>query len=139
MGGHSQGGTIEQRLGVDSSLEALKKVLVPAATVFLWAVSAAALPWAPSECAKPYAKNWTAFAQAMREAEPRSPLYVPKPFPRTAAEVIEDFRCGYLRQRQKGSIPEKERAFYQAVKAGGAEARVERVENWTPHRCLEEK
>lgn len=108
----------------------------------LVATSAAAQPWTPSPCRVAFEGRWAQYARTLREAEPGSPLYVPKPFPRTDAEVLEDFRYACTKL-WSGTRPEKipadERALFAGVRANSLTFRVERVENWTPTRCLPER
>jgi len=108
----------------------------------LLAASAAAQPWTPSPCRGSFEDRWSQYARTLREAEPGSPLYVPKPFPRTDAEVLEDFQYAYTKL-WSGTRPEKipadERALFDGVRTNGLAFRIERVENWTPTRCLPER
>jgi hypothetical protein len=116
-------------------------ILSAIASALLLTCGAAAQPWTPSGCGGRFDKNWKAFAQAMREAKPGSPIYTPKPFPKKDAEVIEDFRYAYSQMWKRTrwtDLPQEERALYKAVQNDTLGFRVERVENWTPTNCLAE-
>ena len=119
------------------------KLTISSAVVSFAVLASAAYsqPWVPSDCGHRFDASWRAFAQAMQEAKPGSPIYAPKPFPKTVAEVIENFKYGYAQMWKRTrwvDLPEDERPFFRAVQNETLALRIERVENWTPTRCLAE-
>jgi hypothetical protein len=85
--------------------------------------------------------NWRRYEQDVRGAEPGDPKYVPHPFPRTPDQVFEDFRYAFLNRLVTDplNIAERHRGTYDALSRGEVQFKVERVENWTPARCSEDR
>jgi hypothetical protein len=74
----------------------------------------------------------------MRKARPESQIYAPKPFPRTDAEVIEDFKYAYgkmMKGMRPDEIEREEWPLYSALERNSLSFRIIRVENWAPDRC----
>jgi hypothetical protein len=105
------------------------------ALAMLWSGVAAAQPWIPSECGTRHEKLRSDFARALREAKPGAALYVPKPFPKTGAEVIEDFKYGYRKMVGGWNVSKDQALLLRGIKKNAVSFRILRVENWTPNRC----
>lgn len=105
------------------------------ALAVLWSDATLAQPWIPLECDTRHEKRRSDFARAMREAEPGAPLYAPKSFPQTEAEIIENFKYGYRKMVSGGNAPEDQVPILRALESNTLSFRILRVENWTPTRC----
>lgn len=107
--------------------------------IFLASASIAdAQPWIPNECSNRSHSGVNDLARSMAEAKPGSANYVPRPFPRTPDEVIEDFKYGFQhmwRGVPLASIPPDQARIYRGIEQSSLRFRVERVENWTRSRC----
>jgi hypothetical protein len=101
-------------------------------------LATAAAPWTVLPCGTAHAKEWQVSAERMRAAKPGSPIYVPRPYPATDAQVIEDFLYQH-RDVWSDTPAEKlgapERRFFSAVDSGDTRFEVFRVTNWTPLLC----
>ncbi len=106
-----------------------------ATVTLLWAVGAAAQPWIPQECADLNGQSRREFERLIHEAKPDSPIYAPRPFPRTEAEIIEDFKYGYKKIIAGKQVSTDQMPLAQAVDENTLAFRIPRVENWTPNRC----
>jgi hypothetical protein len=114
------------------------KTLIMATLFLAWAGVAGAQPWIPLACKTNYVGQWNEFSRKMREASPGSQIYVPKPFPKSDTEVVEDFKYGYF-QMFKGmgpdQLPRQEWPLYTGIQQKALTFQVVRVENWAPNRC----
>lgn len=108
------------------------------AAIFLWAIPVAAQPWIPIECANRPEQKWADYAREMRAAKPDSPIFAPKAYPRNSAEIIEDFRHGFLAQWRGKNLPEDQIPLYRGIESDSLSFKIVRVENWGPTRCLTE-
>jgi hypothetical protein len=92
--------------------------------------------WQAGRCDKAVEPELMAFEQAVRAAKPGSTMYVPKPFPTTAAAVMLDARYAYQRiYRDPMKMPQFEKRFYAWMASSQYTYRVDRVVNWNPSRC----
>jgi hypothetical protein len=115
------------------------------ALVYLWIgllslafqpVVAQAQAWQAGGCPQALEPEIQAYEQSVRSAAPGSTVYVPKPFPTTASDVMIDAHYAYLRiYRDPAVLPKFERQFYSRLTAGQYAYRVDQVANWTPGRC----
>lgn len=111
---------------------------VLAAFLATWAAMAAAQPWIPSDCKAQHEGRRNEFARKMRQAQPGSQIYAPKPFPKNDAEVIEDFKYGYglmYKGMPPEQIPQEDWPLYAGLQKKTLSFRIVRVENWAPDRC----
>lgn len=118
------------------------KLIISALLLASWSSVLPAQPWIPTECQPRHDKAWSAFREAMRKAGPESPIYAPKPFPHSDAEVIEDFRYGFQRMWRgtpEVEIPPDQLRVYRGIVENRLRYRILRVNNWTPIRCLPKK
>ncbi len=126
------------------------------ATVTVLLLLAGALPtsaWVPVDCEAQMAEiatilgnktpeqirdGWASHLRMVREAKPGDTNYAPYPEPKSAKDVIEDFRYVYL-QKLYDKGPDKndsvERDIYQGLLDRSLNLHVERVENWSITRC----
>ena len=105
-------------------------------------LAAAAEGWGLADCAPDRAEVWQRSREEMAEAKPGSPIYVPKPFPRSDAEVIEDYLYQYSdiwADTKPAELAPVERRVFEGIEAGALRFEVARVENWTPLRCNTER
>jgi hypothetical protein len=105
----------------------------------LFMAAPAAVAWTPSECGPEIMRGWAEHAQRIRNAPEDSPLYVPRPFPKQDADVLEDLRYGYLRMWGDNDFsddPPEARLVYDGLRNGDLKFVVERVENWSLGRCV---
>lgn len=116
----------------------MKRYLGAAAVLFLWSGICAAQPWIPVECKARNEALRSKFARELHEAKRDSHLYVPKPFPRTDAEVVEDFKYGYAQMfkgMEPAQIPQEDWSLYTGIQKNSLAFKIVRVENWAPDRC----
>ncbi len=99
---------------------------------FLGPVCALAQPWSLADCGPEGGRGWSQFEKAVRAAAPGSTIYVPKPYPRSDGEVIEDFLYHYKEVYSQGVDDKlvREEVFGHRVSFS-----VLRLENWTTLRC----
>lgn len=105
-----------------------------AVLLILCAGPAAAQPWIPNECKTRGEVRGVEERRKMREAKPGSPIYAPKPFPTTRAEILEDLKYGYFHLIGE-DVPDDERPLHDGLQRGTLTFKIVRVENWTPSRC----
>jgi hypothetical protein len=80
--------------------------------------------------------QWEKHANEVRRAWPGTEHYLPKPFPKTADDVAEDYRYQYRKLRSKWRSPDpQEAAVLGAFRAGSIRVEVRRIETWSPLRC----
>lgn len=103
----------------------------------------AAEPWSLVGCPPQGEANWKAFEHAVRTAAPGSQVYVPKPYPATARQVIGDFLYQYKSlqrdKRDPKTLPAGEAPLASGITNNTVTYDVVRVENWTTMRCGVEK
>lgn len=82
---------------------------------------------------------WKRHEEAVRRARPGDAEFVPHPYPKSAREVIEDFRYAFrsrLATNPDDPAPRHRRTL-KTLNDGDARFEVVRVENWEPGRCRE--
>jgi hypothetical protein len=104
--------------------------------VMLLPLAVHAEPWHADGCDPALEAEFQAYDQSVRSASPGSSTYTPKPFPKTASDVMTDARSAYLRlYPDRAKLPKFEKKFYSWLTSGKFTYRVDRVANWTPARC----
>ncbi|MFL6232720.1 MAG: hypothetical protein ACJ76N_06265 [Thermoanaerobaculia bacterium] len=91
----------------------------------------------PCNASGPEAQSRAAFRQALATAAPGSPLYTPHPFPKSQADVVDNFLY-YHRNAFSGApaeLPDADRRFFELLDTGKIRFEMIRVENWNPLRC----
>lgn len=82
---------------------------------------------------------WQNHAAAVRRAKPGSPLYAPHPFPKTAADIVANFKYVYFEKLFDGTpwekLPAREQPVYKALRENRLRIEIVRVENWGLSRC----
>jgi len=78
--------------------------------------------------------EYRAFEQRLRKAEAGGPEYLPHPFPKTKAEIIEDFTYG-LRRGLGEPVGDSDRLLLNAIEAERTSYRITSVADWTPLHC----
>lgn len=114
-------------------------------SILLLGVPCAADEWFAAECdsvlpsslAKEFPDS-RSYDEAVRNAAPESPLYLPHPFPESDQQVVGNFRWWYEKTWSSTSpdkLPEEERALTAGLRNKTLSFVVKRVANWTPQRC----
>ena len=114
----------------------MKKLLTSSAAVLFVAAQVGA--WPVLECGSGLEAGWAAYERSVRTAKPGTSLYLPKPFPKTRDEVVEDYLYQYRSiwsDTPAGQLPLDERSVFQAIQQNTARFVVLSVENWTTMRC----
>jgi len=102
-------------------------------------VSTSLYAWNPTTCSADEFANRGRFEAQMRAARPGDPIYVAKPFPRTDAEVIEDFNQQVQILLSSGTHPLIEggqSALRRAIEKGTLHIGIVHESNWRNFRCL---
>jgi hypothetical protein len=109
----------------------------------LTTAAAAADPWTLGDCRPADEAKYDRFAATVKSAPPGSTVYVPKPYPATAAQVIEDFLYQYKslhRERaDPANLPQGESVLIAGITASTVTYTVQRIENWGADRCGREE
>lgn len=82
--------------------------------------------------------EWAKRLERFRAAEPGSLQYIPKPFPKTRDQLLENFRYFYfdkLFDQGLDALPEREKPIYRGLKEQTIQVRTARVVNWRLSRC----
>jgi hypothetical protein len=111
-------------------------------TALLLSASASASAWTLVDCPPEIVKTWAPQEQAFRAAKPGDPLYLPRPFPKTTEEVLEDYRYDFqrlLKDTPAPSLPQGAAAVLEGMRKGTLRYDVLRIVNWSPTRCLKER
>jgi hypothetical protein len=108
------------------------------------AVRSMAAPWTLSEdCSPEDQSKYAQFERAVRMALPGSTVYVPKPYPTTDAQVIQDFLYQYKSLgREKADpkkLPEGELPLLNGILESTVTFNVQKVADWTAGRCGKEQ
>ena len=114
----------------------MKKLMTVIATAFLGAAQAGA--WPIAECGSEQATAWAAYESSVRAAKPGSPLYLPKPFPKTRAEILKDYLYQYhsiWSDTPSDQLPPDELPVFQSIQQNSVRFEIVPVENWTTMRC----
>lgn len=123
----------------------MRRVLFLALSLLIaLALRSMAEPWGLGvDCAPEDQPKYDHFEQAVRQASPGSTVYVPKPYPATDPQVIEDFLYQYKSLHREGadpqSLPKGELPLLDGIMNGTVTFAVQRAANWTPGRCGREE
>jgi hypothetical protein len=100
-------------------------------------------PWSLADCRPEDQPAHDAFAQSVRTASPGSTVYVPKPYPTTDPQVIQDFLYQYKSFHFEQADPAKllpgELPLLNGVLNSTVTFTVQKVANWTGARCGREQ
>jgi hypothetical protein len=100
---------------------------------------AVAAPWKLTLCNPEDQSQKDPVAQSVRKASPSAAVYVPKPFPTAASDVIEDlvylYQSLHLERIAPEQRPKGEPVLLKGMADGTARYTVQRVENWGVDRC----
>lgn len=106
--------------------------------LFLSLAVSPASAWDLAPCGAEHQQSRAAFAKALRQAKPGSPIYVPHPFPQKDQEVVDNFlsyhRTAFEDTPFDALSPEEQR-FFSALADDRLHFEVLRVANWTRLRC----
>jgi hypothetical protein len=109
----------------------------------LTAVAAGASPWTLGDCRPADQAKYDRFVATVKAAPPGSPIYIPKPYPASDAQVIGNFLYQYKslhRERaDPAKLPRGESALIAGITASTVTYTVQRVENWGADRCGREE
>ncbi len=108
----------------------------------LFASTAPAAAWTLVDCPPEVVRTWAPQETALRAARPGDPLYVPRPFPQTRAEVVEDYVHEFqrlLKDTPPASLPKGAAAVLEGMRKGALRYDVLRIVNWSPTRCVKER
>lgn len=95
-----------------------------------------AASWNLAPCSDEHVANWHTYERALRSAEPGSLHYLPKPFPKSSQEIIEDFVYQYRRTWDYASeVPSEQSSIYEGIQQNALRFEIVKVENWTTLRC----
>jgi len=124
----------------------MRRILGLALTLlFAVAVRSMADPWTPAggECMPEDQPKYDQFEQAVRTASPGSTVYVPKPYPTTDPQVIQDFLYQYKSLHREaadpGKLPKGELPLLNGILNGTVTFAVQKAADWTPGRCGKEQ
>lgn len=101
-------------------------------------LAAEAYGWTPEPCSAAQLAGRARFEAHMRTAQPGDAVYVPKPFPKTDAELITDF---LYQAKVAADAPEDQmtasgqHALAAAMRNGTLHIGIVREANWRNHRC----
>jgi hypothetical protein len=116
--------------------EVFMRVLLLAMALNVVTTLPAAASWHLVSCGADRVDEWARHRRVLLEATVESPHYLPKPFPRNSAEVIEDYRYELRRLwPTRADVPENMRSIYDGVQSNALRFDVVQVENWMPERC----
>jgi hypothetical protein len=124
----------------------MKRVLSLAFSLLV-AVAARSMadPWIPSggECRPEDQPKYDQFDKAVRAASPGSTVYVPKPFPTTDRQVIQDFIYQYKSLHRERADPQKlprgELPLLNGILESTVNFTVQKAVDWTPVHCGKEQ
>lgn len=94
--------------------------------------------WRLSEIEGEVQAEWKKRLDRISAAEAGSVQFIPKPFPKSRDQILENFRYFYfdkLFDQAPGSLPESEKAIYRGLQEQTVEIRTARVVNWGLSRC----
>lgn len=110
------------------------------ALLFLSVVPAFA--WNLVECPSEVVATWTVPDQLLRDAKPGSPLYLPKPFPKSRDEVLADYVYELqrlLKDTPASALPNGAAEVLEGLRKKNLHYDVLRIVNWSPTRCGKER
>lgn len=102
-------------------------------------------PWSLTggECRPEDQPKYDQFERAVRTASPGSTVYVPKPYPTTDPQVIQDFLYQYKSLHREGvdpsKLPKGELPLLNGILDSTVTFTVQKVADWTPGRCGKEQ
>jgi len=101
-------------------------------------------PWTlGGDCRPEDRPKYDQFEQAVRKASPGSTVYVPKPYPTTDLQVIQDFLYQYKSLHREGVDPKKlpkgELPLLNGILDSTVTFTVQKVADWTSGRCGKEQ
>lgn len=124
----------------------MKRILGLALTLLVAvAVRSMADSWTPAggECRSEDQPKYDQFEQAVRTASPGSTVYVPKPYPTTDPQVIQDFLYQYKSLQREGAdpakLPQGELPLLHGILDSTVTFTVQKAADWTPGRCGKEQ
>ncbi len=94
------------------------------------------------DCPPEVVKTWEAPEQSFRAAKPGTPLYLPRPFPKTREEILEDYLYDFQRlvkDTPPAALPKEAAVVQQGIPKGTLRYEVLRIVNWSPTRCLRKR
>ena len=118
----------------------LKTLSGALALLFLAAVPGAA--WNLVECPPEVVETWALPDQFLRDAKPGSPLYLPKPFPKSREEVLADYVFEFqrlLKDTPADLLPKGAAGVLEGLRKKSLRYDVLRIVNWSPTRCGKER
>jgi len=118
----------------------LLSALIPGFSAASSGVAGPSASWSLVECLSESVPNESVLSVVREQmTDPRSPTWVPFPFPHEQSQVVEDFfarhELAYSDMRED-ELPEGERRLFSLKRKGGLRTRVSLIANWTPQRCL---
>jgi hypothetical protein len=100
-------------------------------------------PWSLAGCRPEDQPAYDDFARAVRTASPGSTVYVPKPYPTTVPQVVQDFLYQYKSFHFEQADPKKllpgELPLLNGILNSTVTFTVQKVANWTSARCGKEQ
>ena len=113
-----------------------KRMPMAVMMILAMALPAAARPvWSLHDnCGTSRSGEYKAFESMLRSAQVGSRSYLPKPFPRSDAEVISDFEFG-LRHGLSEPLSSSDRLLFEAMEAHQVKYRITEVADWSPLHC----
>ena len=102
-------------------------------------------PWIPSggQCRPEDQPKYEQFEKAVRAASPGSTVYVPKPFPTTDRQVVEDFIYQYKNLHRERADPKKlptgELPLLNGILESTVRFTVQKAADWTGGHCGKEQ
>jgi hypothetical protein len=118
------------------------KRLVPILSALLAFAAAPAFAWSLVDCPPEVVETWGAHDREVRTAKPGSPLYLPKPFPRTREEVLADYTYEFqrlLKDTPASSLPRGAAPVLEGMRRKTLRYDILRIENWSPTRCVKKR
>jgi hypothetical protein len=94
------------------------------------------------ECPPEVVATWALPDQFLRDAKPGSPLYLPKPFPKSREEVLADYVYEFqrlLKDTPAESLPKGAAGVLEGLRTKTLRYDVLRIVNWSPTRCGRER
>ncbi len=119
---------------------ALKTLSGALAVLFLAVVPVKA--WNLVECPPEVVATWALPDQFLRDAKPGSPLYLPKPFPKSREAVLADYVYEFqrlLKDTPAESLPKGAAGVLEGLRTKTLRYDVLRIANWSPTRCGKER
>jgi hypothetical protein len=112
------------------------------AFAFLFLATVPLYGWNLVECPPEVVATWALPDQFLRDAKPGSPLYLPKPFPKSREEVLADYVYELqrlLKDTPAESLPTGAAEVLEGLRRKTLRYDVLRIANWSPTRCGKER